>query len=69
MNQEYDLFEVLPDGLPTWRGHAHGIQNAREKLTELSLTTNNECFAMILRTKEVVLQLNVHTKDAKGEKS
>jgi len=42
-----------------WRGHVHRIQNAREKLTELSTTTKNECFAMDLRTKEVVLRLNV----------
>ena len=57
--EEYELFEVLLDGAPMWRGHVHRIQNAREKLTELSTTTKNECFAMDLRTKEVVLRLNV----------
>ena len=35
------------------------VSRTCEKLTELSTTTKNECFAMDLRTKEVVLRLNV----------
>jgi hypothetical protein len=58
VNREYELFEKLPDGSPIWRGHVVGLQYAQLKLTEIAKATTNECFAMHLPTKEVVLRLN-----------
>ena len=54
MNREYDLFEKLPDGSELWRRHVHGLLEARGELVELSRTTKNDCFAMHLKTKEIV---------------
>jgi len=59
MEREYDLFELFPDGTPTWRGHASGLQSVRLKLQEISKTTTNECFALYLPTKEIVARLNI----------
>ena len=46
MNREYDVFELLADGAPVWRDHVHGLENARQKLAEISKTTTNECFVI-----------------------
>jgi hypothetical protein len=58
VTREYELFEQFADGSPIWRGHVVGLQYARLKLTEIAQATTNECFAMHLPTKEVVLRLN-----------
>ena len=62
MDQEYELFERLPDGAPVWKGTAQSLQNARDRLTQLSNTTANEVFAMVLGTKQVVIRLNADQK-------
>jgi hypothetical protein len=61
MERDYDLFERLADGTPMWRGHASGLHDARRQLRERSKTTQNECFAMHLPTKEIVARVNVRT--------
>jgi len=57
--REYDLFEQFPDGSPIWRGRASGLNDAEAKLRSLASTTANECFALYLPTKQVVLRVNV----------
>jgi hypothetical protein len=54
VNRDYDLFEHLPDGSSQWRCHVQGLLEAHQKLLEVSKTTKNECFAMHLKTKEIV---------------
>ena len=66
MERDYDLFEQYPDGSPMWRGHASGLHEARRQFEKLSKTTQNECFAMCLTTKEIVARVNVRT--SKGRK-
>ena len=56
--REYDLFERFPDGSPIWRGRASGLNDAEVKLRSLAGTTSNECFALYLPTKEIVLRAN-----------
>jgi hypothetical protein len=56
--REYDLFERFPDGSPIWRGRASGLNDAEAKLRNLASTTTNECFALYLPTKEIVLRVN-----------
>lgn len=56
--REYDLFEQFPDGSPIWRGRASGLNDAETKLRSLAGNTTNECFALYLPTKEVVLRVN-----------
>lgn len=59
MEREYELFELLADGSPMWRGQASGLRDVRLKLQEIAKTTANECFAMYSPTKEIVARLNV----------
>jgi len=59
MQRDYDLFEQFPDGSSLWRGRAAGLAEVRRKLTELSATTANECYAIHLSTKEVVARVNL----------
>ena len=59
MNREYDVFELLPDGAPVWRDHVHGLQNAHQRLAEISKTTKNECFVIHIPTKEIVARVNL----------
>jgi hypothetical protein len=54
MKRDYDLFEQLPDGGRLWRRRVQGLLEAQRELVELSKTTKNDCFAMHLRTKEIV---------------
>lgn len=68
MEREYDLFEQVPNGPPMWRGHAAGLNGARQKLEEIAKGTTNECFAMHLPTKEVVARLNVGKSRGAGGK-
>jgi hypothetical protein len=65
VDREYDLFERLADGAPTWRGGALGLVEVRQKLLRLSKLTQNECFAIHLPTKEIVARVNVQTIDGK----
>ena len=58
IEREYDLFERFPDGSPIWRGRASGLKEADTKLRSIANATSNECFALYLPTKEVVLRLN-----------
>ena len=54
MNRDYGLFEQLPNGSELWRRHVQGLLEAQRELVELSKTTKNDCFAMHLKTKEIV---------------
>lgn len=65
MDREYDLFEQFPDGFPVWRRKAYGLLEARRQLFELGKTTENECFAMHLPTKEILSRVNVRTVHGK----
>lgn len=68
MEQEYEIFEQLPDGSPVWRGRAAGLPSVRSKLEELARKTTNECFAMYLPTKEIVARLNSKSAATAGGK-
>jgi hypothetical protein len=57
--RDYDLFEVMPDGSPVWRGTRSGRRNAIRKLTELASETRNEVLAMHLPTKTLIAEMNI----------
>jgi hypothetical protein len=66
MEREYDLFEMLPDGAPVWRGHARGLVDAEAKLRQIAESTDNECFALYLPTKETIIRLNASPLDSQA---
>jgi len=56
-NRVYDIFEVLPDGSPRWRGAVEGLENVMPKLNELAGAIKNELFAIDFTTGEVVARI------------
>ena len=62
--RDYDLFEVMPDGSPVWRGTASGRRNAVRKLAQLASETRNEVRAIHLLTKALIAEMNVPQRNA-----
>ena len=58
MEREYDLFEILPDGNPLWRGAVHGHENAIAKLREVAAQTANEVRVMHMASNAVIAAMN-----------
>jgi hypothetical protein len=58
VNRNYDLFEMLPDGSPLWKGSVSGYDDAIRTLHELSKRTANEVHLMYLPTKTIIATLN-----------
>lgn len=58
MDRSYDIFEMLPDGSPIWRGTADGHENAIQKMLELSAKTANEVRVMHVPTSTVIATTN-----------
>ncbi len=58
MDLEYDIFERLPDGAAIWRGYARGLDDAKNKLDELSRRSTNEFFVFHAPTKQTIARAN-----------
>jgi hypothetical protein len=54
MDLEYDIFEQFPDGTAVWRAFAKGLDNAQNKLDELSQRSANEFFIFHAPTKRTI---------------
>jgi len=54
MDHEYDIFEILSDGTPLWKGTASGKNAALEKLERLSESCLNELQVIHLPTKAIL---------------
>ena len=59
--RDYDIFEKLPDGTVLWRVFVPGLQNALDKMQELSKLSPNEFFTYHSPTNETVGRANVRT--------
>lgn len=46
VRREFDIFEIFPDGLITWRASAFGQFETERKLQELAEHSDNEFFAV-----------------------
>ena len=66
--RQYDIFEVLPNGLRVQRGFVTGIEAAWQELDKLAKDTTNECLAIYLPAREVVAQLNVPLSEERASK-
>ena len=58
MDRSYDLFEILPDGLPIWKCAVAGHENAVQQLRELARHTTNELRIVHLSTNTIIAVLN-----------
>jgi hypothetical protein len=59
MHRVYEIFEVLPNGLPQRVTVISGLDSAKARLHELANHTPNECFAADARTRQIVALMNV----------
>ena len=59
MQRVYEIFEVLPNGLPHRVTEVAGLEPAKSHLQELANHTANECFAADAQTYRIVAQTNV----------
>ena len=58
MDNEYDVFEILPDGSAIWRAFVRGTHNAFEVLKAVGKQTCNECFATDLSRQTIIGRVN-----------
>jgi hypothetical protein len=58
MNRDYDIFERFPDASLRFLIRVHGTQHVPKVLEERGKQTTNECFAMNIRTQEIIGRVN-----------
>lgn len=64
MERDYDIFERLPDASVRCLVRIHGTLHVRTVLEARGKQTTNECFAMNIRTKEIIARVNHKGRDA-----
>jgi hypothetical protein len=58
MDSDYDIFERFPDTSLRFLTRVQGIHHVPKILEERGKKTRNECFAMNIRTREVIARVN-----------
>ncbi len=58
MERDYDIFERLPDNSVRCLVRVHGTLHVRTVLEARGKQTTNECFAMNIRTTEIIARVN-----------
>jgi hypothetical protein len=58
MDRDYDIFERLPDTSLHCLIRVHGTRHVPKVLEERGKQTTNECFAMNIRTTEIIARVN-----------
>jgi len=59
MNRVYEVFEVLPNGVPQKVTVVTGLEIAKSRLHALAGRTPNECFVTDAETHQIVAHLNI----------
>jgi len=59
MHRVYDVFEVLPNGVPQKVTVVTGLEVAKSRLHALAGRTPNECFVADAETHQIVAHLNI----------
>jgi hypothetical protein len=58
MERDYDIFERLPDASVRCLIRVHGTRHVPKVLEERGKQTTNECFAMNVRSREIIARVN-----------
>jgi hypothetical protein len=58
MDRDYDIFERFPDTSLRCLTRVHGTRHVSKILEERGKQTTNECFAMNIRTREIIARVN-----------
>ena len=59
MDRDYDICEKFPDTCSRFLIRVHGTRHVPKVLEEWAKQTTNECFAMNIRTGEIIAKVNV----------
>jgi hypothetical protein len=59
VNRNYDIFEILSNGVSVWRAAVSGHDTGILKLRDLAAQTKNEVRLMHMPTKAVIAAMNV----------
>jgi len=54
MDSAYDIFEIMPDGAPTWKCCVQGMDAALKELASQTKKSNNEIKVVHLSTGAVI---------------
>jgi hypothetical protein len=58
MERDYDIFERFPDASVRCLVRVHGTLHVPKVLEERGKQTTNECFAMNVRSREIIARVN-----------
>ena len=58
MDRDYDIFERFPDTSLRCLTRVHGTRHVAKILEERGMQTTNECFAINVRTREIIARVN-----------
>jgi hypothetical protein len=58
MESDYDIFEKFPDTSIRFLTRVQGTRHVPKVLEERGKQTTNECYAMNIRTREVIARVN-----------
>ena len=58
MESDYDIFEKFPDTSVRFLTRVQGTRHVPKVLEERGKQTTNECYAMNIRTREVIARVN-----------
>ena len=58
MDSDYDIFEKFPDTSVRFLTRVQGTRHVPKVLEERGKKTTNECFAMNIRTREIIARVN-----------
>jgi hypothetical protein len=58
MESDYDIFEKFPDTSLRFLIRVQGTRHVPKVLEERGKQTTNECFAMNIRTREIIARVN-----------
>ena len=65
MDRDYDIFERFPDSSLRCLTRVHGTRHVPKILEERGKQTTNECFAINIRTREIIARVNDNDKAAR----
>jgi hypothetical protein len=61
MNQQYDVFEVSPDGTLLWHAMVKDDEDATEKLRQVAKDNPHEFRLIHISTKRVIATINANS--------
>jgi hypothetical protein len=59
IDRNYDIFEIMADGAPIWKGAVRGHENAISRMQELAAKPENEVRVLHMSSNTLIAAMNV----------